>query len=491
MFCRHHSISLVINRRRFVTNANPLRVDPTRTTMIRRRFVADMRRRFGRLKKALRKFLVEEDALGLKAFTTRIVLHEDGTVNEFNPDEPRDDRGRWTTGGGGGKGEEGQAQAGGGEKEVEIPAGYRTEWKASGVDRHDVELFNAEGQSIGHVNVLTDLDGGKTVQTEDLEIWKEFRGQGNAKILYKGVMLNAKAQGFTKMASSQSLQEGGEAVWLSLQKEGFSVIKEGGRYWADEVFLLDLSSIKAKGSVANSALTLHQEREFQFRADAGKLQAFNDWLRQQMEATVLSRPAGLGGTGPWTAPYIESAYKKGIINAYLASKEGLLMTDLGIGEQTQEQFLRSAFTQGEAVGKVQLLATRAFEDLKGVTSAMSSQMNRILAQGMIDGTGPAVLAKEMSDTIDNLTDRRALLIARTETISAHAEGQLDSFEKLGVEELGVKAEFSTAADDRVCPECEELEGEVFDIDEARGIIPVHVSCRCSWIPFVPAKLTDQ
>jgi SPP1 gp7 family putative phage head morphogenesis protein len=230
-------------------------------------------------------------------------------------------------------------------------------------------------------------------------------------------------------------------------------------------------------------------REFQFRTDAGKIQAFQEWLQQQIRADILSTAPGstLGSMarGPWTAKYIESAYKQGQLNAYLASRSALAPTDPKFLSQSQAEFLRHSFNQPETLSKIQLLATRSYEDLKGVSAQMSANMNRILAQGLADGSGPRAIAKEMSANIDDLTEKRALLIAQTETIYAHAEGQLDAFEKLGVEELGVQAEWSTAGDDRVCERCGTMEGKTFDMDEARGMIPLHPRCRCSWIPGRP------
>lgn len=225
-----------------------------------------------------------------------------------------------------------------------------------------------------------------------------------------------------------------------------------------------------------------EPRQFQFLTDADKLKAFNEWFRQQVEADVFSVDAGTDPNTPWTSEFVDSAYRRGMVNAYIASKEGKLFDAQGIGQQTQESFIRSAFAQPETMFKVQLLATRSFEMLKGVTATMGSQMNLILAQGIADGRGPADLAKEMSSTIDNLTRSRAMLIARTEIINAHAEGQLDSFKKLGVNALGLKAEWSTAGDLRVCPQCSANEGKIYSVDEARGLIPLHPGCRCSWIP---------
>lgn len=68
------------------------------------------------------------------------------------------------------------------------------------------------------------------------------------------------------------------------------------------------------------------------------------------------------------------------------------------------------------------------------------------------------------------------------TIAAHAEGQLLALEEMGVEEVGVAIEWSTAGDDRVCPLCSEMEGVVLKLEEAHGKIPLHPQCRCAWLP---------
>ena len=42
----------------------------------------------------------------------------------------------------------------------------------------------------------------------------------------------------------------------------------------------------------------------------------------------------------------------------------------------------------------------------------------------------------------------------------------------------------TAGDDRVCDECNDIAADgPYDLDTARGLIPAHPNCRCSFIPF--------
>lgn len=259
-------------------------------------------------------------------------------------------------------------------------------------------------------------------------------------------------------------------------------IKKRMRALAREVahFMVTTDALAVGATPSITTLARRQPRQFEFHTDDAKLQAFNDWFREQVEAEVFELvPQAAGWTGPWTGKYVQSAYKSGLMKAYASAKAKVAKANLGAETSV---FLRDALNSPEAVSKVRLLATRSFENLRGITSQMGAEMNRILAQGMVDGRGAEAIAKEMTDRIDELSDARALRLARTEIVYTHAEGQLDAFEELGLEEVTVNAEWSTAGDDRVCPQCEEFEGQVFTIEEAHGKIPLHPNCRCAWIP---------
>jgi SPP1 gp7 family putative phage head morphogenesis protein len=223
-------------------------------------------------------------------------------------------------------------------------------------------------------------------------------------------------------------------------------------------------------------------RQYEFQTNPDKLRSFSEWFQQQVDAEILSPKGNARPDMPWTAEYVESAYKMGLLNSYFASKRGLLDDEI-FADMTREEFLRQAFMSAEAVGKIKLLATRAYEQLKGINGTMAAEMNRILASGIAEGRNIDSIAREMHERI-GINLERAKKIARTEIIYAHAEGQLDSFEKLGIDQIGVLAEWSTAGDGAVCPKCHSLEGATFTVAEARGLIPLHPNCRCAWIPKV-------
>lgn len=244
-------------------------------------------------------------------------------------------------------------------------------------------------------------------------------------------------------------------VWLIVERDALGLVPRMGPFTANE--------------------------DWRFRSDPEKVRSFEAWLRQQMSAELL----GLSEQQVWER-FIRAGLEKGAARAFddtraseRAAAVGQEKLDFYAG--TRDEFLRSAFTQPVAVEKVKLLAGRSFGELKGVTEQMATQMTRALVDGLVQGQGPREIARELDDKI-GIGLKRAERIAQHELIAAHAEGQLDAFDKMGIEEVGAALEWSTAGDARVCPRCKAMDGVVLKVSEARGKIPAHVGCRCAWLP---------
>lgn len=229
---------------------------------------------------------------------------------------------------------------------------------------------------------------------------------------------------------------------------------------------------------------------WQFETNPEKVKLYRKWLKEQIEEGTLE----LGEEDlesinePWHATYIDSSYRKGQTRAFVDSQKAKgLLEDQTFFQGRKEQFLNQAFAAPETNQKLLGLFQRNFSQLQGVTQAMDTAMSVTLTDGLANGLNPRQIATELNKHVDiGLT--RAKRIARTEIIHAHSEGQLDAFERLGVTELGVMAEWITAGDNRVCPRCAALQGQVFTIKRARGILPRHPNCRCTWVPNVDATL---
>jgi SPP1 gp7 family putative phage head morphogenesis protein len=244
--------------------------------------------------------------------------------------------------------------------------------------------------------------------------------------------------------------------------------------------------------------------------DPDKLRAFRDWVAGRLGVSL----EGADEEALWRA-YTEAGFRQGAgrsfddVNAAaraaaasesvgaagasrkVASKTpsiaSTLRDKLSFYAGTREQFLRSAMARPVAVERLKVLAARSFEELKGITKTMATRMVRVLADGFVRGDGPRVIARALSREIDLARDR-AVTVARTEVIRAHADGQLQSLKEMGVEEVGVAVEWAVVRDrdgnpdPHVCPLCLPLDGVILKLEEAEGMLPRHPNCRCAWIP---------
>lgn len=228
----------------------------------------------------------------------------------------------------------------------------------------------------------------------------------------------------------------------------------------------------------------------------GKVKAFATWLRYMnylwMKGTYGSNQKAWPTKKPmedlWK-DYINAGFAKGAGRSFddVRKQTKGLKKSLDWYNGNREEFLRSSFAAPESVDKVKLLVSQGFSELEGVTKDAEIRLTRKLADGLVQGQHPKSIAKTIADDLD-ISRKRALRIAHTELIRAHAGGQLISLKRLGVEKVGVAVEWSTARDEKVCPLCKALAGIVLSIDEAWGLIPRHPGCRCAFVPAVIAEL---
>lgn len=216
------------------------------------------------------------------------------------------------------------------------------------------------------------------------------------------------------------------------------------------------------------------EKAWQLLDLAGKNKAFAKWIQDTLQKYFLE-DVGAGDITPgWIQKFVRAAYSKGATTALsMMSKD-----DKELAVMSVQNLLATPFHR-ERVGQ---LFDRNFTELQGFSNSMATNLQRIVADGLIRGDNPRAIARELSARVA-IERSRAEKIVRTEIIRTNAEAQLNTFERFGRQEVQLEAEWITAEDDRVCPECEAMSGQVFSIDEARGLIPLHPNCRCSWIPL--------
>lgn len=243
-----------------------------------------------------------------------------------------------------------------------------------------------------------------------------------------------------------------------------------------------------------------RKEAFNFPRATDKVAAFMDWLNSEINDNILEvsqfQQLGQATETAWTNMYIEDSYKRGVIRSrYELEKAGYPVPGM---EETGG--IAASMANPFHIDRVGLIFTRTYEDLKGITSTMSNQISKILGQGIADGDGPRDLARKLNTVITGqgdtlaITDsigrfiparRRAEILARTEIIRAHHSAMIQEYKNWGEIGLVVQAELATAGDDRVCSQCQELEGKVYTLDQATNLIPVHPQCRCIALPVLP------
>lgn len=224
--------------------------------------------------------------------------------------------------------------------------------------------------------------------------------------------------------------------------------------------------------------------EFDFPRSSEKVNAFMAWLKEQEQAgaidLIVTEPSRFGVDQRWANVYIDTAYQQGIRRARVElNKQGVDTLDTTDPTQTL-----AGFNNPVHADRVGLIYTRVYSDLKGITDEMDKQISRVLAQGIAEGLNPLEIARQITDRVDKIGITRARVLARTEIVRAHHQANIQEYKNAGIDEVEIVAEFVTAGDDRVCPQCESLNGNIYTIDAAEGLIPVHPMCRCVATPVL-------
>jgi len=267
----------------------------------------------------------------------------------------------------------------------------------------------------------------------------------------------------------------------------------------DDCFGIAKPESQGRRIVVQADLTTRGGRSFDFPTSQEKSAAFLEWLRTQEQAGILETvripQVGTGIESAWTDVFIKDSYQRGVQRA----RDELLRGGYAVPSMEVTGGISASMMQPMHINRLGVAFSRTFDGLKGITSAMDTQISHVLTKGLADGDGQATIAKKLLATIDGnnagtlgITDslgrfipaeRRAAMLARTEVIRAHAQGTLQEFKNWGVAGVDVLAEWVTAGFN-VCPECQELaEKGPYKIEEAWDMLPAHPHCFIS--PMIP------
>lgn len=213
---------------------------------------------------------------------------------------------------------------------------------------------------------------------------------------------------------------------------------------------------------------------FEFTTDDQKVEGFRDWLMEAQREDVLAV------IERGENRYVRQAYETGVRSANADIRQA------GFGDPSGE--VVATVRQPVHERTLQLLYTRNFNELEGLTDEIGREVARELTQALGEGTGPREAGRRIRDILGTVEDgtphgaqARATMIARTETLRARHMAAAEQFERFGVER--VEPLLSPTA----CEVCVGIAADApYPVSEMRSLLPAHPNCRCSW-----TIVTDQ
>lgn len=272
-------------------------------------------------------------------------------------------------------------------------------------------------------------------------------------------------------------------VWRAIVKDDALGLGDGGVRTIEQILKTDFwPHLKANQPHTNQPLP---RRVFAFKTKPEKLRAFAAWLEDEADRGILGVVTGpTKGTvryPAWSDKYITSTFKKGIADGIDKMKR--VRVQLPIVPRPGRSAYEAAFLAPVNADAVALMYTRAFDELKGITKQMAQVMSRSLAESLAEGRGPMQTARILMTRMD-IPLARARMVARTETIRAYTQASINTYRQAGLEGVEVVAEWSAMEDDKVCEQCQELDGKRMTLEAASKLIPRHPNCRCALLPVV-------
>lgn len=222
-------------------------------------------------------------------------------------------------------------------------------------------------------------------------------------------------------------------------------------------------------------------RRYAFMDDDRKAEEFRRLVAEQLREHFLEKVEG-GTITPRAAAYILKAYEAAVGRSFKESNRDLSVRAPESFPIRQSDFARLVRRDPQTAARFRSLIARADEDAKAIAATLEARALSVAAEALASGASPKQLYARVNREVIALGRQRSELFVHQTMVRAAAEGQLDAFAALGKTEVSIWAEWVRMAN--ACPLCVKASKRgPYKIEKARGLIPLHVRCRCSWRLF--------
>lgn len=232
-----------------------------------------------------------------------------------------------------------------------------------------------------------------------------------------------------------------------------------------------------------------KDREAYWKAYVGRAESYEArtisnlremWLKQETEALARLDKATTG-----KEPLIDlKTAKKQYSEAVTDPMTDALAVAIKAGKELidpENPHKDSPIPQVIPPASLKWLKTRIAWAADEIGEESAARLSKILLDGFTAGDSIDTIRQAIQAEFNYFSKVRAERIARTEIIMASSHGTLEGYAETGIVK---KVEFYTAIDERVCEDCFSFHQEVFSLDDAMPMIPLHPQCRCGWLPVI-------
>ena len=203
--------------------------------------------------------------------------------------------------------------------------------------------------------------------------------------------------------------------------------------------------------------------------------------KEALEANITTEIAQLGGKQQRSFDaHVNQVIHTGLkMNADDLKKIGDVDVKLGVG--SPEQVMRAARENWQHSD----FSDRIWAD----KDKLIQEAREVIEEGFARNKGAMDMATDLMTRM-NVSHSNALRLVRTEFNHLSNQAALAEYKANGVK----KYKFVAAIDNRTCSVCHELNGKVFNIDEARvgvNFPPIHPNCRSVTVPVIDWGDDDQ
>lgn len=205
-------------------------------------------------------------------------------------------------------------------------------------------------------------------------------------------------------------------------------------------------------------------------------------IRDVMESTAAEAASALGRRQGIAVVGAFDVVNPRVVE-WIRENAGARITEISA---TSREAIRLLIERGIREGIPPASLARMIRSSIGLHSRQVRAVANLRARMLADGRPAAMIEKAVERYTARLLKQRAEMIARTEIIKAETQGQLELWrqqaEAGNIDRNLAGVRWIVTPDDRLCPECSELDEVVVGLGELfpGGVegSPLHPSCRC-------------